>query len=353
MDNFFLKQALDLAKLRRGFTSPNPSVGAILVNREGQIIGSGYHQGPGSPHAEIIALQSLTESPENSTLYVTLEPCCHIGRTPPCTDAIVNANIGRVVYGYRDPNPIVSGEGAALLTTAEIRCEHIMLPEINLFYQSYDYWQRTHKPFITAKLAMSLDGKIAGEAGERKQITGRELQIFTHQMRKTSDAILTTAKTIIQDNPQLNIRLENTVIAKPLYILDRQLTCPLDAAIFTTAQSITVFHAVHADQEKREQLQAQGARCVVIDETPEGLNLIPIIEHIGNDGAHDLWVETGGKCLASFLKNNALQKLLLYIAPVWFGRGQSAFKPGFSIDLTDFSGSWQQIGPDSVLEIDF
>jgi len=353
MDPNYLLNALALAQQRRGFCAPNPAVGAVIVDTHGKIVGSGHHYGAGFPHAEIEALKSLQDSAAASTLYVTLEPCCHFGRTPPCTDAILKAGIKHVVYGYQDPNPLVAGKGAAQLREQGVRCDLVSLPEIAQFYQSYQHWQRYRTPFMTAKLAMSLDGKIAGPAGERVQLTGPELQRLTHERRLASDAILTTAKTILQDDPQLNVRLDGQVIAKPIYLIDRQLRLPLTAQIVNTAQSVTIFHAHSASQSTKHELLKLGLRCIALDETPNGLDLDQVLAHIGQEGMHDVWVEAGGTFFSSLLHENRVQRLLIYLAPRWLVHGQSAFTTPLSFEKLGFPITWRQFGNDVLGEMLF
>ena len=353
-DSLFLLKALSVATFGRGGCSPNPAVGTIIVNASHEIIATGYHTGPGKAHAEIEALQKLSHVAKDTTIYVTLEPCAHTGRTPPCTDALIKSGAKRIVYGYRDPNPIVSGKGAKALTDAGIICDHIPLPEINNFYESYHHWHKTKTPFITAKLAMTLDGKIAGEAGARIQITGEALQEFTHHHRKATDAILTTAETIKKDNPKLNARYQNETILKQLYVLDSQLTLSPESAIFKTTKSITLFHTREAKPKHQKIFEQLNIRCIPIDKDQGGLNLQQVIQQIGNDGIHDLWIEAGGKCFSAFLESKLVQRALIYIAPLWLGKGMAAFSNHFSIaNLNPTSINWQQIGSDGVLEMRF
>lgn len=348
-DISYLKQALEFANIKRGFCFPNPSVGAVVVDQNNQILSTGYHAGPGLAHAEIIALQNL-KNQKPHTIYVTLEPCCHWGRTPPCTEALIKAGVKRVVFGFRDPNPLVNGQGQSILQTSGIQTDYISLPEIDLFYQSYRHWHLTKKPYVTAKIALSLNGAIAGQKGERIQITGKELHCFTHMHRKLTDAILTTIDTILTDDPQLNARCENNCYAKDLYILDTHLRTPKTAAIFHTAKSITLFHASNASLVNKQTLIEQGARCISIDNSINGLNLNQILDLIGQDGVHDLWVEAGGKCFSSFVKEKLLQKALIYIAPRWLSAGKIAFPEGIS--LADAQNiHWQSFGNDALCEI--
>ncbi len=377
-DTPYLEIVLELAKNRRGFCFPNPSVGSLIV-RDNTILATGYHLQAGAPHAERHALQKIAMQAPGATLYVTLEPCCHWGRTPPCTDAIIQSGISRVVYAYRDPNPVVSGQGELQLREAGILCEHISLPEIDHFYESYAHWLTTKRPFVTAKIAMSSDGKIAGVNGEPVRLTGPVADEFTHQHRKQSDAILTTVKTIIQDNPQLNARSNGSlhlsdlekqacyleqregslhlvqddsmmrVSPKPLYILDRQLRLPLTARVLETAQSITLFHGPHIDIYQKEKLEAKDIRCIEVAETVDGLNLGDALDVIGQDGIHDLWVEAGGSCFSSFVKQSLLQRAFMYVAPRKLAEGQAAFPADF--DLKAKKTDWSLLGEDALCEV--
>lgn len=345
----YLQQALDLAKIRRGFCAPNPSVGAVIV-KNGEVIATGYHFAAGQPHAEIDALKKINNQAHDATIYVTLEPCCHFGKTPPCTEAIIKSGIKHVIYAYRDPNPVVAGKGEAALLAANIECQQVSLPEIDQFYKSYTYWQQTKKPFITAKIALTLDGKIAGKNNRPIPITEAPLNQYTHLNRKNSDAILTTAKTIIQDDPQLNARYQNETIPKPIYILDSQLTLPLTAQIFETAKSLTLFHAKNPSKDRLQALEALKVRCIPIDTNDSGLRLDQVIDFIGKDGIQDLWIEAGGQCFTTFADQNLLQKALIYIAPQAIGpEGLSAFNAPF--DFRTEQIQWQQFGNDVLCEI--
>ncbi len=345
----FLKQALELAQARRGFCAPNPAVGAVVV-KDGTVIASGAHQASGQPHAEVIALESLPDACD-ATLYVTLEPCCHWGKTPPCTDLIIAKNIKQVFFGFKDPNPDVNGGGESQLSTAGILCQQLELPEINNFYRSYRYWLEHHRPFVTAKIALSLDGKIASKNGRPVAITGSELKQYTHICRKHSDAILTTVTTILFDDPQLNVRLGNEVIKKPLYILDSDLRLPKNATIFKTAKSITVFHKNTLTQKTNaawSQLKYYG---VSFDE--QGLNLFEVLTLIGDDGVHDCWVEAGARCFEAFLNQQLINRGLLYVAPKILGsEAMNSFKAAF--DFSEHgSVSWRFMGGDAICDVQF
>lgn len=349
---YFLKEALVLAEQRRGFCSPNPSVGAILL-REGKIVASGVHWKAGDPHAEVAALSGLSPAEtEGATLYVTLEPCSHTGKTPPCADLLVKHKLKAVYYGLRDPNPVVDGEGQRKLTQAGIICEHISCDEIDRFYQSYIWWIKHRRPWVTAKLALSLDGKIAGPGGSPCQITGEALGVYTHLSRMKSDAILTTARTVIRDDPQMNVRIEGETHKKPLYILDANLDIPLSAKIFDTAGKICFFHLKSASCTKKDILLNHGAYCVPILGKNDRLFLPHVLDHLGKEGIHDLWVEAGGTCFQSFLSESLLHRALIYIAPKTLGSEAVAAFSGIANLFEGMSKvTWQQMGQDVLCEI--
>jgi len=345
----YLKQALELAELKRGFCAPNPAVGAVIV-KEGHILATGYHRGAGHPHAEVEALRQLSaEQSIDATLYVTLEPCAHYGRTPPCTELLIKHKIKAVYYGFKDPNPLVSGKGEQQLIKAGIFCQYHPLKEIDTFYQSYNYWTHMGRPWIIAKLAMSLDGKIAGYKGQRITITGDELHKYTHQCRKHADAILTTARTILHDDPQLNVRIGEKLYKKPVYVLDTELYFPLTAHLLKTAQNITIFHSNNADASRREMLESLGIRCVSVSRDCGKLSLNQVLEYIGQDGVHDLWVEAGGTCFQSFVSQSLAHQALIYMAPKWLGENaQLAFNG--NLDLSHYTAHWRIMGNDMLCE---
>ncbi len=349
----FMTQALQLASQRRGFCAPNPSVGAVVV-KEGIIIGTGFHWACGHPHAEVGALHEAGKAAEGATLYVTLEPCCHHGRTPPCTDLIIRNKISQVVYSTLDPNPIVAGKGVAKLEQAGINCRYLEHPSIKEFYYSYTYWQNKNHPWVTAKLALSIDNKIAGVNGQPEVITGKDCQRFTHQQRLKSDAILTTCNTILADDPQLNVRLDQEIYAKPLYLLDSELRIPLNAKIFQTTQSLTVFHCHEASPSKQLQLKNLGVNCQAVNRNIWGLNLHEVLTFIGKEGRHDLWVEAGVRCFESFLTQRLLQRVFIYISPKVLGpTATSGFSQAFNLLENNATISWISQGPDVIAQIDY
>jgi diaminohydroxyphosphoribosylaminopyrimidine deaminase/5-amino-6-(5-phosphoribosylamino)uracil reductase len=345
-----LLQALALAEKGRGLCAPNPAVGAVIVDEQGVVVAEGYHHGPGLPHAEVEALRNLGRPATGMTMVVTLEPCCHHGRTPPCTEAILESGIARVVFGYSDPNPLVAGKGADQLRAAGVTVEQIDVPAIRLFYASYARWQLTKLPTVTAKIAMSLNGKIAGVNGQRIQLTGDELQVITHLARKRSDAILTTARTIQLDNPALNVRLPEETVAKNIYILDSRLSLDVNARILKTAKSITLFHAADVAPDLVARYTQLGIRCVAIACDSAGLYLPHVLACIGEEGVHDVWVEAGGRLLTALLQQQLVQWLWLYMAPIWLQEGEAAFTREMTFDARQIE--WQQVGRDVVAKME-
>lgn len=350
----YLLEALSLAQQRRGFCAPNPAVGAVVV-KAGRVVASGSHWAAGQPHAEAMAFRDLSpEQAAGSTVYVTLEPCCHLGRTPPCVELLIQRNVKEVIYSYQDPNPLVAGKGEQALKKAGIPCHRVPMPEIDAFYQSYHYWTMYRRPWVTAKIALSLDGKIAGEKGQRIAITGPELQVITHQWRKRSDAILTTAQTIIHDDPQLNVRLQGEVWFKPVYVLDRNLSIPTDARVFDSSSKITLFYQEGLNSPNLTALIARGAHCISVPVKQNRLDLGAVLQQIGQDGVHDLWVEAGGACFEALIMENLVQRALLYIALKVLGpSAQAGFTQAFDFRQNKQAVDWRQVGQDMLCEVNF
>jgi len=344
-DHSVLLQILQAAESRRGFCAPNPAVGAAVV-RDGRILARGRHFAAGHPHAEVEALQQLDkEALQGASLYVTLEPCCHQGKTAACTDLIIASGIKRVVFSMMDPNPLVAGKGMKALQAAGIDCQHVPLSEITEFYRSYVFWQEHQRPFVTLKLAISADHKIAGEHGSPVTITGKNCETLTHQFRLDSDAILTTAQTIISDDPQMNVRIADKVISKPVYILDTKCRLPLNARVLKTAASVTVYHADHCEEKKIKALEEQGVHCVPVPIYDQGLNLDVVLDDIGAEGVHDLWVEAGAQCFHAFYQGQLAQCVILYRSQKILGEHAV---PAFLAPMDFKNFAWQEYGEDEV-----
>lgn len=350
-----MDRALELARIRRGFCAPNPSVGAVVV-RAGQIIAEGYHWGPGYPHAETMAMRALThEELRGADLYVTLEPCCHQGRMPPCTDAILERGIGRVFFGQIDPNPIVAGRGESLLNAKGIPCSQFSHPGCEEFYAPYRHWHSTGTPWVLAKLAISLDGKTAGPNGKPLRLSSADALVQTHLGRKQADAILSTARTILADNPRLDARVEGMEpIAKPLYVLDPRAELIPDLKIWETSKKITVFYGPGANTTSISRLEEKGARLHrVPDAGPGKLDLDFVLRSIGEDGIHQLWVESGGTLFRSLVEAEKMQQARIVVAPAWLGQEATAASalpwPHWLSGAK--SMAWSSLGRDALLEV--
>ena len=316
MHEKFLLLALEQARLGRGFCGPNPSVGAIAV-KEDKVMAKAHHRGAGTPHAEQLIIDLLPANESGVTLYVTLEPCNHHGKTPPCVDAIIRYGFEKVVFAYRDPNPIVAkNDSTKILRSNNITVLHYTLSKIDTFYHAYHYWLNTKRPWVVAKIAQSFDGKIGRTEQGKFTLTNQQCLEYTHHKRFNSDIILTTARTITIDNPEMNVRLFKKPLAKPLAILDRQLTLTGNENIFKTAHHCHIFY----DQT----LQPPASRInTTFHPAPlandKQLSLAHILEEIGQLGFHEVWVEAGG-CLFTNLHNeNLVHTTYIYIAPIMMG----------------------------------
>ena len=242
-----MKRALNLARKGQGFVHPNPLVGAVLV-KNNKIIGEGAHERFGGPHAEVNAIRRAAQSPAGATLYITLEPCAHTGKTPPCTDLILKSNIKRVVVGAKDPHPLVSGKGLRILRNKGVRVETgVLEKEAAAMNRDFNYWVRRKVPYVIAKVAQSLDGKIATKRGQSQWITGEEARRYGHGLRAASDAILVGVNTILRDDPRLSVRLgkgRGAINRAPTkVILDSRLRTPLRARIFSKDSPPYIFIA--------------------------------------------------------------------------------------------------------------
>lgn len=312
----YLLAALEEAWRGRGQCAPNPSVGAVLVH-DGEIISSAYHEYAGGPHAEQRLLDNLNHPPPpHSTLCVTLEPCNHWGKTPPCVDWIIACKIERVVFACRDINPIVSrSDTPGILQAHGIEVIHEPLNEIDCFYKSYCHWRQTGKPWISAKIAQSLDGKIAVSSGVKTQITNQACSELTHHLRQHSDVILTTAKTTLIDNPLLNARIGTEERAKNIAILDRQLILTGEEHVFKHAKAVHVFY------DKQLTPQNRISHCIYHPVSADNfaLNLNEVFENLGALGYHDLFVEAGGQLFSALHHAKLVNTTYFYIAPAIFG----------------------------------
>ncbi len=348
MDASFLTLALRAAEPRRGLTAPNPAVGAVVV-ADGKVIATGTHWAPGHPHAEIEAIRLAESGARGSTLYVTLEPCNHFGRTPPCTAAIIAAGISKVVYGFRDPNPKVTGGGHRALEEAGISVSFLAIPAINQFYESYHIWLKGHRPRVTVKFAQSIDGKIAGERGKSIKISGPEFDAYTHERRRTCDALLTTARTVLGDNPRLSAR-GSQIVSKRVYVIDTELRLldHLNLNLFHTAEELVLIHGL--GHRLNTEPPASAVRTVRVSRSSGGLDLGEVLDVIGREGNFDCWVEAGACLTQALWRQRLVDELVVCTAPKTVG---SQGYPGPSgLDLTGYDLRWKTLGEDVVLHLD-
>ncbi len=324
-DERYMRLALKLADRGKGLTSPNPCVGAVVV-KDGRIIGRGYHKQFGGPHAEIYALRQGGSKAKGATLYVTLEPCRHYGKTPPCVDAIISSKIKRVVAAMKDPNPLNDGKGLAILRKNGVKVEvGILADEARRLNEAFIKFITRKIPFVTVKVAQSLDGKIATHRGDSKWITGERAREFTHRLRSEIDAILVGVETILKDNPLLSARPRNKSIGKikqpAKIILDSKLRTPIAAKIFSSDSPGKVIIATTklAPKDKMEALKKKGAEILIMDSKDGKVNIKSLLRKLAEEGIAHILMEGGGKVLASAFEAGIVDKVLFFIAPKIIG----------------------------------
>lgn len=315
---FYMRRCLTLAQLGQGKTHPNPMVGALVLDASGQQVGEGYHPQYGGPHAEVVALDRAGQKAQGGTLYVNLEPCNHMGKTPPCTDKILTSGISRVICGTSDPNPKVAGQGIERLKAQGLSVEvGVLQADCEKLNEAFFHFIQTQTPFVVLKQAMTLDGRIATRHGESQWITSPMARRWVHQLRAQSDAILTTAETVLKDNSLLTVRETPLLGNAPIRIvLDRQLR--LDPAKHQLLQSITekqpvwVFTtAENAAHPVSQQVEALGGQVFKVSAEQDKLNLSEVLNTLGQKGITQLLVEAGGELAGALLNQKRLQKLWL------------------------------------------
>ncbi len=375
-----MRLALRLAARGYGTTSPNPMVGAILV-KKGQVIGRGWHRRAGGPHAEVEALRDAGKhgvNPRGATLYVTLEPCCTHGRTPPCTDAIIAAHVKRVVVGATDPNPLHCGKGLSVLRRAGIAVTcGVLADECMRLNAAFNHWIVHRTPFVTVKAAMTLDGKIATAGGESKWITGERARAYGMKLRQGSDAILVGINTILADDPSLTVRTLNSIRENTEHstantqhpslrriVLDSRARTPLTAKVVNDEQSAatTIVVSARASKSRVKQL-ARRVNVLVAPATKSanrnpqsGINLRWLLGKLGSENVTSLLVEGGGEVNASFLTAGLAHRVAFFYAPKILGgrdarkavAGEGARSLAEAIRLRELR--WRRLGPDLLLE---
>lgn len=365
----YMRRAIELAKKGSGHVNPNPLVGAVIV-RDGEIIGEGYHECYGQLHAERNAIANAKKrgnSLEGSTIYVTLEPCCHYGKTPPCTEAIIEEKIARVVVGSDDPNPLVSGKGFQMLREKGIEViPHFLKEECDAMNHVFFHYIRTGTPYVAMKYAMTMDGKIACYTGDSKWVTGEESRAHVQTLRNHYKGIMAGIGTVLADDPMLNCRIEGG--RDPIRIIaDSHLRIPIDSQLVRTAgqQPLIVACLPDADEEKAAQLQEKGVEVLripgvttadITEEQKEVISLPILMKELGARKIDGILLEGGGQLNESALQAGIVDRIYCYIAPKIFG-GAQAKTPVEGQGLTRAADAWQfnrigmqEFGQDILLE---
>ena len=331
--------AMDLAVTAKGKTNPNPIVGAILV-KNGLIVGSGLHRKAGEPHAEVHAFRMAGEHAVGATLYVTLEPCSHYGRTAPCAELVRDSGVSRVVVALQDPNPLVAGKGIKMLVDAGIEVEvGVKGPEAALINERFIHNMRTLTPYIISKVAMTLDGKLATHKKHSQWITGSEARKQVHRIRNEVDAIMVGIGTVLADNPSLTTRLPEGGKNPIRIILDSNLRIPLESQVMNTTEAKTwIVTRENADPNKLALLMEKGVEVIYSPVRETGLDLPILLKTLYDKGITDVLLEGGSELNGTFLKERLINKFLIFVAPKLLG-GLNSLTPfaGPNLDQMDES----------------
>lgn len=327
-DEVFMKRALLLAARAEGRTRPNPMVGAVVV-KGGRIIGEGFHRKAGEPHAEVVALSEAGKKAGGASLYVTMEPCCHWGRTPPCTEAILARGIRRVVIGSIDPNPLVSGKGIRHLRKFSVKTTlNVLSKESRRLNEAYITFMKTGRPFVVMKAAISADGCIATADGESRWISGEKSREFVHGLRARADAVMVGVGTVLSDDPMLTVRYGKNGGASPYkVIVDSALRIPEDAGVLRHEPwKAVVATTGRAPRKKRDRLMSLGAQVLVLPSSHGLLDLSALVRALGRMNIQEVLVEGGARLFASCMEGHIVNKAFIILAPVLLGEGTPLFR---------------------------
>jgi diaminohydroxyphosphoribosylaminopyrimidine deaminase / 5-amino-6-(5-phosphoribosylamino)uracil reductase len=317
-DHQHMSRAFELARRGLYTTDPNPRVGCVLV-KDGSVVGEGWHERAGGPHAEAAALAHAGTGAHGATAYVTLEPCDHHGRTPPCSLALIAAGIRRVVYTLDDPNPAVAGNGAARLRAQGIAVESgLMAAEAESLNPGYLKRRRTGRPFVRVKVAASLDGRTALASGESRWITSRPARTDVQYLRARSSVVLTGIGTVLADDPALNVRIEESRRQPLRVVLDSSLRTPPGARIINRQGAVLVA-ATHDTAERRDALQRKGVEVVLVPRAGGRPDLAAMLDLLGQREANEVWVEAGATLAGAFVRERLFDELVVYLAPTLLG----------------------------------
>ena len=343
LDTQMMQTALELAKFGRFSTSPNPRVGCVIAHGA-QIVGQGFHVKAGEPHAEVHALRQAGAAAKGATAYVTLEPCSHYGRTPPCAEALVHSGVTRVVAAMTDPTPLVAGKGLSMLEAARIRTESGLLEaqarELNRGFLSRI---ERGRPFVRLKCAASLDGKTALSDGRSFWITGEAAREDVQILRAESCAVLTGIGTVLADNPKLNVRSFPTLRQPARIVLDSRLQTPLDCHFVTDTESPTVIVTLSSDEQRLQALRTfEHIRIIRPSEHINGrINLLSLMPQLAEFGFGEVLVEAGLTLASAFLKDDLVDEIVLYQAPKLLGAGKPLFSLSENPAALLSDGPWQ------------
>ena len=358
-DVTYIERAIALAERGRGLVSPNPMVGAVVV-RDGRIVGEGFHEGPGRPHAEVVALASAGEAAGGATLYTSLEPCDHFGRTGPCTAAIVSAKVARVVSAMPDPNPVVDGRGHETLRRAGVDVETgVLADEAQRQNEAYVKHVRTGVPFVTWKMAASLDGKVASRDGTSRWITGEAARRDVHRLRAAADAIVVGAGTALADDPSLTVRDPSYRGRPPLrVVVDARGRVPATGDLFDGAAPTLVATTPAAPAERRDTWREAGADVVELEGDDGRVALDVLLAHLGKRDVQSVLLEGGPTLAWAAVEDGLVDKVVLYLAPklvggadaptVLGGRGFAPIANALALRIRSFD----LIGSDLKVEAD-
>lgn len=322
-DEAWMRRALELAWLGRGWANPNPMVGAVIVQGD-QLVGTGFHPKVGEPHAEVFALEAAGERARGATAYVTLEPCNHHGRTGPCTQALIQAGIKRVVFAVEDPNPLTASQAVGALTQAGVEVAWgVLASEARRLNEAFFKYIRTRRPFVVMKMAMSMDGKIATETGESKWISGAVSRAHVQELRATLAAVMVGIRTVLADDPRLNARIEGA--RQPVrVIVDPMAETPVGARLFEVASPVLLAVRSDAPRNRRDALANQGAELLELPVLPnEHLDLDALMLELARREISGVLLEGGGGLNASAIEQGVVDKLVYFVAPKLIGGMQS------------------------------
>lgn len=329
----FMKAAAELAKRGGGFVHPNPLVGCVVV-KDGRVVAEGFHEKFGSFHAERNALNNCLDA-NGATLYVTLEPCCHHGKTPPCTDIIIEKGIARVVVGSLDPNPMVAGKGISTLRNAGIRVDVLELPELYEMNRVFFKYIRTKLPYVVMKTAQTIDGKTAADSGDSKWITNEKSRYEVHRLRNELMGVIVGINTVITDDPMLNCRIEGGVCQPIRIIADSRASISMESRIMQTSRQIRtiIAHTSAASSEKIRLIHNVGAETVLCDDEDGKISINDLMRKLGAMGIDSLLLEGGQNLNTSFIKARCVDEVWAFIAPKIIG-GSLAKTPVANLGLS-------------------